>query len=110
MKLVQEYMVPAMAGPCGRQRGTPVVQSTAPRSQGVPVEHAWPGVHVELQLPVASQKPVAHMVPTGWNTCTGHSVATPLQTSATSQLLAAARRHGVAPEHLVIASRPASPR
>jgi hypothetical protein len=53
----------------------------------LPVEHATPGVHVLLHMPVGVQNPAAgivHAVPTGWNPSAGHVTAMPLHISATS--------------------------
>jgi len=49
------HTAPAWPGPADLQTGTPVVQSSVPLSQGLPVPQLLPGTQVSLQAPSPSQ-------------------------------------------------------
>ena len=83
-------MVAAGAGPTARQRVGP--QANSPSSQGLPVEHAAPGVQAELHAPRPSQLPKGQATPVATKVSVAQSAVPVVQRSAASQGPVAARQ------------------
>jgi hypothetical protein len=83
--IAARHVVPGGAAPAATQTGDPLVQSTIPSSQGLPVEHGAPSMQIVVHVPPPSHSPDGHGVPSGANASVGQVVPDPSQLSARSQ-------------------------